>query len=684
MILLDDRSLQILKELLVSKYTKVNDLEKKFNLTRRQVNYTIEKINDWLTDNHLPKIKNKRNIGLIIDSSVLEEFPELLEMQSSFSYFPTKKERKNLILLMILTSKEDLSLFHFSSTFKISKNTVLHDLEKLKQFLLQRNLQLQYSRREGYFIEGEELAQRKLIVDIINKILQMSEGLKWIRTITGITEDELNKTEQMLDIIEKRLNKQFTDQRHQALAIILLILKRRMNEGKHPGPFPISYRDISNTKEYEVVEDVFGRDENLNDQEKLYIAMHILSSSVVTTEMDHEAFREKLYSAIERFVTNFEKVACVNFQNKQLLYQKLYQHLKPAFYRVTYELSLENPLLNLIKQEYGDIHLLVKQNIDPLETLFSAPIPEDELSYLTLLIKSALSQQGDDQLKKPRAIVVCPSGISVSRLLFEELREMFPEFIFLDHISVRQFATFEADYDIVFSTVFLNTEKKLFLIPSVFTDQKKQNLKIEVEQEFKQTTPTFINYDKLIHIIEKHADIKRESSLKEDLKSFFYYTQFSNANHGEDYKPNLSELISFDYIQLNEDAKDWKEAILLASQPLLENAIIENNYVDAMINVIQEYGTYLIVPKVVVPHARPEEGAFKLNISLLTLNQAIRFPKNNEIQILIVISIVDKKSHIKALTQLYDLLTEKNNIDAIISAKNPVEIMKLFQKYSVN
>ncbi|MBY6274555.1 MAG: transcription antiterminator BglG, partial [Bacillaceae bacterium] len=173
MITLDDRSLLIFKELLVSPRIKGKDLEKKLNLTRRQINYSIQKINDWLADNSLPIIENQRNVGFIVDRSIIERVPELLQIRPALEYIPTKKERMNLLLLMILARREELSLFHLASALKVSKNTVLYDLHLMEKKLKERQLALKYTRRDGYFIEGKEIAKRKLIVDTVNKILHM-------------------------------------------------------------------------------------------------------------------------------------------------------------------------------------------------------------------------------------------------------------------------------------------------------------------------------------------------------------------------------------------------------------------------------------------------------------------------------------------------------------------------------
>lgn len=681
MITLDDRSLLIIRELLVSSNIKVKDLEKKLNLTRRQIDYSIQKINLWLEDHNIPIIENQRNVGFIVDSSIIEKVPELLQIKPALEYIPTRRERINLLMMMILSRREELSLFHLASTLKVSKNTILYDLNIIEKKLLEKQLELKYTRSCGYFIEGKEIAKRKLIVDTVNKILHMQEGWKWISLITGITENDLNQLKEKLEVVENRLNKRFTDQQLNALAIIFLILLQRIKDGKHPEPFDISYVDISNTKEYQVVEVLFGDDEKLNEQDRLYIALHLLSSSVVSTEMEQAFFKEKLYEAVEHFVANFEKLACVNFQSKHALYQKLYQHLKPAFYRVTYELSVENPLLDLIKKEFGDIHHLIKQSIDPLEKFFNATIPEDEIAYLTLLIKSSLQQKGDDLIKRTKAIVVCPNGISVSKLVFEELRQMFPEIIFLDHISVRDFSSFEPEYDIVFSTVFLNTRKKLFLIPNVFTDQEKQNLMVAVEQELKRKNLGVVNVDRMLNIIKKHASIHNQAALKRDLQAFVFNTQYSDEN-GDVFNPDLKDLIPIEFIQLNQVAKDWKEAVLLAATPLLQSSCIESSYVDAMIQVIEEYGTYMIAPKVVIPHAKPEDGCNKLCMSVVTLKNPVCFPNDLFAQIVIVIGAVDRKSHIKALNQLYSLLLENNNVETMVETDNPMVIYRFIQDYS--
>src|SRR5699024_3879728 len=138
---------------------------------------------------------------------------------------------------------------------------------------------------------------------------------------------------------------------------------------------------------------------------------------------------------------------------------------------------------SLISQEYNELHHLVSQSTAPLAKLIGNEIPESEIAYLTMLIGGWLRRQGDSIEEKVKAIVVCPKGISVSRLMLTELRELFKEFVFLDSLSIREFEHYKLEYDIVFSPVFVETEKRLFLASAFLGEEEKRRLRRQVMLE---------------------------------------------------------------------------------------------------------------------------------------------------------------------------------------------------------
>ncbi len=180
--------------------------------------------------------------------------------------------------------------------------------------------------------------------------------------------------------------------------------------------------------------------------------------------------------------------------------------------------TVQNPF----SVEYRELHHLVKRSLGPLEELFGKEIPETEAIYLTMLIGSWMTRQGESIAKKTKAIVVCPQGVSVSRLMLKELKELFPEFIFLDSLSVRQFNGYELSYDIIFSQTPLTTDKLVYVTKAFLSREEKHRLKQQVMQDIHGYKPMTIQIDQLMDMISGYATIENESELKEALHSYFF------------------------------------------------------------------------------------------------------------------------------------------------------------------
>ena len=84
---------------------------------------------------------------------------------------------------------------------------------------------------------------------------------------------------------------------------------------------------------------------------------------------------------------------------------------------------------------------------------------------------------------------------------------------------------------------------------------------------------------------------------------------------------NLKQaLIENNSIRLGLEAADWKEAVKLTVEPLIESGAILPEYYDAIIESTEEYGPYyILMPGMAMPHARPEAGVQRDAFSLITL-----------------------------------------------------------------
>lgn len=135
-------------------------------------------------------------------------------------------------------------------------------------------------------------------------------------------------------------------------------------------------------------------------------------------------------------------------------------------------------------------------------------------------------------------------------------------------------------------------------------------------------------------------------------------------------------------VNIVDNVKDWEDAIRIAAQPLIADMSITNNYIEAMINNVKKFGTYIVVaPKVAMPHSRPEDGVNKNCLALLKINEGVFFgdetDEEEKVYFIFVLGAVDNESHIETLTQLMDVIDDEDKIEAMVKAESVDEIMEL-------
>lgn len=132
-------------------------------------------------------------------------------------------------------------------------------------------------------------------------------------------------------------------------------------------------------------------------------------------------------------------------------------------------------------------------------------------------------------------------------------------------------------------------------------------------------------------------------------------------------------------IQVLSNVKDWKEAITIAANPLIEQNKIESRYIQAMIKNITELGPYVVImPKVAMPHARPEDGVKETGLSLLKVNNGVSFSETKEdVKIIFVLAAKDSSSHIDLIMKLTDLLDDEEKMGKIFQSEKIEEILEV-------
>ena len=102
-----------------------------------------------------------------------------------------------------------------------------------------------------------------------------------------------------------------------------------------------------------------------------------------------------------------------------------------------------------------------------------------------------------------------------------------------------------------------------------------------------------------------------------------------------------------------------------------------------MIDNVEENGTYIVIaPGIAMPHARPEKGAKAIGLSIVTLDKPVKFghPTNDPVSIVVGLCAVDHQTHLRALSELVDILGDKNKLNKIKNATSKDELMKIMEE----
>lgn len=126
-------------------------------------------------------------------------------------------------------------------------------------------------------------------------------------------------------------------------------------------------------------------------------------------------------------------------------------------------------------------------------------------------------------------------------------------------------------------------------------------------------------------------------------------------------------------IRLAVHASSPDEVMDRAGELLLDSGGIEKRYVEAMKASLVSNGPYMvIVPGVALLHARPEDGAIRLCMSLVTLDPGVTFgnPDNDPVTVAIAFAAADDQSHLDALAGLTTLLGNVSAMAALRTARS--------------
>lgn len=635
-----ERAKKILDFIIKNNNVTSQELQEKFNVSKRTIYYDILAINEQLgKSGNIKNVKHKFIFeGNLCDARKIISTEEDKFLDSDY--------RKTFILNKILLG-EKISIEKLTNEMLLSKNTVVQTITDVKKYLQTMGLRLEYKGK--YKIIGDEYVIRELFLIIVQEnileINSISEEVSSFDTKGHIklTDYSLLNLTKFVEFLNKRIRDGKT-----------LYSYKYLNEAKK-----ISY--FSNCKELLC--------EEANENEQAYICTYISSLPSLNSEVKEDVVEEYVDKLIDKFEVN----TAIKLESKHEFKKNILRHLHSSYNRIRFKFPIRNPMLDETKYKHESLYKIIKSIIENEEEfpVFEG-IREEEIGFIAAYFGGYLRGSRDNGLRRNKVLLVCPNGLMVSKSLEIQLYKYIPTIEIVGIVSIKQLKEVNVYYDYIITTIDIQNVNNVIVVNPLLTSSDVQllmNKLISVKENEK-----YFNLELIIQAIRKNGVINNEEALKADLLNIIH-----KIDEGEMYQPMLKELINAERVNIIKNVRDWKEAIKIASKPLLEDNSIEELYIENMIKSVEKYGPYIVLAdRFALPHASSKEGVNKLAMSLLIVEDEVDL-LGKPVNIFMVLAAVDNTTHIRALASLSEMMYEEENVKLIINGDKS-SIIELINK----
>lgn len=653
-------------------YISLKQIAEETGVSKRSIYYDLCKINEYLSYYGVDEIEVVRGKGILIPEEDKRKIEKIVENESgeeSYIFSPT--ERVKIIYCYILISHLSRPVYieQLSEYCQVSRNTIFNDLRVVVNQLQEYNLTLEYESKRGYRITGDVISIRALFFMYFNTLLPLYHS----GVLNFLNQEPIDEYEHRLELIAGELNTEYVDGVLQSLAVLTPL----MYKGARRPYFPnLRKEKIINTDEFRLVQKYYP---DLAESEQLYLCLHLLGSRVAVPACDmfDNNADQSVYEITKALVAEFEKIACVIFEDREELERSLFVHINTSLYRYQYGIQIGNPLSDDIIREYPNLFDITKVVTRYLEQLVGLPIPDSEIAYLALHFGAHLkvSRPMADQL---RILIVCMNGVSAGNMLRREVQQLLPYAKIVDVVAMVDVMNLQEICDLVISTVKVKSIVPCITVHPILTDiDRRAILNHRLIEQRKRLDDGELLFD----IVKKYVDEKDYDNLKKDLASFF---EGEAEVEGKSFFKRPLGLIDFlekDRIMITWEEYRWQDAVKYAGEKLLLEESIEKRYLDNIISQIRYYGPYMFVTQgLLLAHGKPEDGVKHLDVSMTIFKKPVKFSDFHEARILITLAAEDQEKHLKILKDIMTVFEIESRVDDVAALETKEEVLSYLKK----
>jgi len=651
------------------------EISEKYQISERIVRKKIRELNDELNESGLPSVSiNGEGILRfeVREEGLLEQIQKFIMNNDFYTYHLSKNERKTILAMLLLNQEKYVTAAWISEYISTSRNTVISDLNDLKDWFLKHNMKLVSQVQKGYIVEASEGDIRSGMLKLLELNLDEEKyGAMGAFHVFGHLLLKEIQYQGRYETIQKVLREEelrhdcfLSDFSFSVAVYELLILAERVKKGKTleqerqpdwenaslSSKYPLSRAVLDRLAEE------FSLDIPAAEAENFVFCLRrksYLKSG--TNNVDQLVIPVLIGEVIYRIISRFR----INFYLDFALYDLLVDHMKSSVYRMSSGEVLENPFRGEIEKGYPEVFCTVEECLKPLEDYLGVKVPRDEVSFLVMYFASMLERDKLERMRERKvpAVLVCAMGRGTVQLMLAKLKQLEDVLEITDVRSSHELKDMG------------NINDQLVISTVAFPDGEIQNILM---------VSPLLEQEDIYRIRRKATKLRENWSGGQTAETGKFLKKQKKAERN-----SLGAMLSADRIALKQEAQSWEEGVRAAGRLLYESGAVTYEYIEAMVENIKVNGSYVVIYSgIAAPHAEQEKGAVREAASLVSLKKPVVFgnSENDPVSYIIGLSILNANSINCAIYNLVRLFSQEEAKSRIEAQQSPEELLETIRR----
>ena len=668
-----------------------------FDVSQKTIRNDLKDINDILEKNQKAQIVIKRGGVIIAPDNFKDSLPLLVE-GNFYNYKLSKEERKKIASAMIVNSSDYITLATIADSLMVSRATVINDLKDIKKYIKEGNLDVISHANKGLKIDGLESDKRKFLFELFRPTLNNYEKQKnIIADHVSVQAGDANVIQKLVAEQEKIYKKFLSDSAFQKILLFLRIMINRNQAGEF-----LEEQEEIDSENYLFALDILKYISQYCDvaitQDDIRYFSRFLDGIRYMNYGDLNKNAMVIQMVTRQYISSISAELGINLNVDYDFFENLSNHLESIFSAPPMDYQ-EVDIVNEVLEDNQDVLEVVINQLPVIYKFTDRKLTDIEIKYIAIHVCAAIERKRNKEVSF-RVIVACHAGIGTSILLLEKLKRHF-KFKVVDVISVHEAINIKPNSaDFVISTVPLEgCPLEYVVVSAAFNDADYIRVGNRIDTLRNSRTildgmeDEKLNAKDLIDLVTPVVkDMVTPKELAKDVMKeirsvIWEYFKQSVENDANIISPSLHHLLRVTDIEVDVECKDWKDAVRKSGEKLVEKDYIEERYIDAMIQSIEEYGPYVVIsPGFAMPHAKVEEGSIRLGMHLIRLKTPVPFgvEELDPIEFVCCLSAIDHKSYLKAFFNLVNMLKDEKYRKMLHEAKDEIEMARIIEQYEYN